>query len=186
MPASQFFAPRYDPAVRTRLVELEDAEALRAIYNAEVAEPSVTFELVPRSLEDQRHWIERHRGVHVALVAVHEDPAVGTPGAWNDPIVGFASLSSFRDRPAYSTSVEDSVYVHRDARGRGVGRLLLAELVDAARDAGFHAVLGRIVGQNEASIRLHESCGFEHVGVEREVGRKHGRWLDVVEMQRLL
>jgi phosphinothricin acetyltransferase len=169
--------------VRTRLVERDDAEALRAIYNAEVAEPSVTFDLVPRSLDDQRQWIDRHTGAYLALVAIDEDHPVGAP---DDPIVGFASLSAFRDRPAYSTSVEDSVYVHRAARGRGVGRLLLAELVDAARDAGFHAIIGRIVGQNQTSIRLHESCGFELVGVEREVGRKHGRWLDVVEMQRLL
>jgi phosphinothricin acetyltransferase len=171
--------------VRIRIVEPDDAEALRAIYNAEVVEPSVTFDLVPRSLEDQRRWIDRHTGAHLALVAVDDD-AIGAPGARGETVVGFASLSAFRDRPAYSTSVEDSVYVHRGARGRGVGRQLLAELVDAARDAGFHAVIGRIVGQNGTSIRMHESCGFELVGVEREVGRKHGRWLDVVEMQRLL
>jgi phosphinothricin acetyltransferase len=172
--------------VRTRIVEPDDAEALRGIYNAEVAEPSVTFDLVPRSLVDQRRWIDRHTGAHLALVAIEEDAALGVRGARGEAIAGFASLSSFRDRPAYSTSVEDSVYVHPSARGRGVGRHLLAELVDAARDAGFHAIIGRIVGLNETSIRLHESCGFELVGVEREVGRKHGRWLDVVEMQRLL
>ncbi len=177
---------RYDPGVRTRIVELGDAAALCQIYNVEVAEPSVTFDLVARTLEDQRRWIDRHTGAHLALVAVEDDANVGEPGARGESIVGFASLSAFRDRPAYSTSVEDSVYVHRSARGRGVGRQLLAELVDAARDAGFHAVIGRIVGQNETSIRLHESCGFDLVGIEREVGRKHGRWLDVVEMQRLL
>lgn len=172
--------------MRTRVVEHDDAAALCEIYNVEVAEPSVTFELVARTLEDQQGWITRHTGVHLALVAISDEPGLGASGARGEAVVGFASLSAFRDRPAYSTSVEDSVYVHRSARGRGVGRLLLAELLDAAREAGFHAVIGRIVGQNATSIRLHESCGFELVGVEREVGRKQGRWLDVVEMQRLL
>jgi phosphinothricin acetyltransferase len=171
--------------MRTRLVEPDDAAALSAIYNVEVAEPAVTFELVPRSVDEQRAWIGRHRGAHPALVAVG-DEGLGEPGARGEPIVGFASLSAFRERPAYATSVEDSVYVHRGARGRGVGAMLLRDLVEAARDNGFHAVLARIVGQNEASLRLHTSCGFELVGVEREVGRKHGRWLDVVELQRLL
>ena len=172
--------------MRIRLVEVDDAPALAAIYNLEVAEPSVTFDLVARTLDEQRRWIEDHQGAHLALVAIGDDPTTGEPGARGETIVGFASLSSFRDRPAYSTSVEDSVYVHRRARGLGVGRELLRRLLDAARDAGFHSVIGRIVGQNATSIRLHESCGFELVGVEREVGRKHGRWLDVVEMQRIL
>jgi phosphinothricin acetyltransferase len=82
--------------------------------------------------------------------------------------------------------VEDSVYVRHDQRGRGVGRLLLGELVGLATAYGYHAVMARIVGGHEASIGLHQSCGFELVGVEREVGRKFGRWLDVALMQRLL
>ena len=103
-----------------------------------------------------------------------------------DEIVGFGSLSPYRDRPAYSTTVEDSVYVHRDRRGGGVGRLLLDELLALATTHGFHSVIGRIVGGHEASIALHRACGFEQAGVEREVGRKFGRWLDVMVMQRLL
>jgi phosphinothricin acetyltransferase len=103
-----------------------------------------------------------------------------------DDVVGFASLSPYKDRPAYSTTVEDSVYVRRDQQGKGVGRLLLAELVSVATRHGFHAVMARIVGGHEASIRLHAGLGFERVGTEREVGRKFGRWLDVDIMQRLL
>ena len=88
--------------------------------------------------------------------------------------------------PAYATSVENSVYVRRDRQGQGIGRLLLEALVELARQHGFHTVIARIVGGHEASIALHSRCGFELVGTEREVGRKFGRWLDVVELQRLL
>ena len=82
--------------------------------------------------------------------------------------------------------MEDSVYVRRDRRGAGCGRAILGELVRLATVHGFHAVMARIVGGHEASIGLHTGCGFELVGIEREVGRKFGRWLDVVLMQRLL
>ncbi len=158
-----------------RLAQLSDADAIREIYNREVITSTVTFDLVPRSLEDQRSWLAAHSGIHPAVVAI-EDGAV----------VGFGSLSPYRDRPAYATTVEDSVYVRRDARGHGVGRLILAELVRLGRAHGFHAMMARVVGGHEASISLHRACGFELVGVEREVGRKLGRWLDVVLMQRLL
>jgi phosphinothricin acetyltransferase len=76
--------------------------------------------------------------------------------------------------------------VHRDRRGAGVGALLLGELVDRAREHGFHSIIARIVGDHAASIRLHAACGFEPVGTEREVGRKFGKWLDVATMQRML
>ena len=153
----------------------DDAEAIRAIYNAEVTGSVNVFDLVPRTLADQQAWLADHAGVHPAIVAVE--------GA---AVTGFGSLSPFRPRPAYATSVEDSIYVHADHRGEGVGKLLLNELVRLAAGYGFHAVFGRIVGHNEASIAVHTSCGFELVGVEKEVGRKFGRWLDVVEMQRLV
>ena len=101
-------------------------------------------------------------------------------------VVGFGSLSPYRDRPAYSTSVEDSVYVRRDRQGQGIGKALLEELLRLATAHGFHTVMARIVGGHEASIALHRAAGFEFVGTEREIGRKFGRWLDVVVMQVLL
>ena len=97
-------------------------------------------------------------------------PIEGPAGA--ETCVGFGSLSPFRDRAAYATTVEDSVYVAAAQRGQGVGRVLLDELVAWPRVHGFHTVIARIVGDNEASIALHRACGFELVGVEREVGRK--------------
>jgi phosphinothricin acetyltransferase len=159
-----------------RLAGPDDAEAIRAIYNVEVLESTATFDLVPRTRDDQRVWLRAHAGAHPAVVAVDG----------GGEVVAFGSLSPYRDRPAYSTTVEDSVYVHRDHRGGGVGRVVLDELVALAVTHGFHSVIGRIVGGHEASIALHRRCGFEQAGVERQVGRKFGRWLDVVLMQRLL
>jgi L-amino acid N-acyltransferase len=162
--------------LQLRLAERRDAEAICSIYNPEVLESTVTFDIVPRSIDEQVAWLDEHSGGHPAIVAADRD----------GEIYGFASLSPYRPRAAYSTTVEDSVYVRRDCRGEGVGSLLLAELVRLGTAHGFHSVIGRIVGDHEASIALHARCGFEMVGTEREVGRKFGRWLDVVLMQRML
>jgi L-amino acid N-acyltransferase len=187
--------------VRLRLVQPDDAEAIRSIYNHEVASGTNTFDLVARSGEEQRQWVDRHRGAHPAIVAVEDgartraatttdDPLVvvgsATQRATRELVLGFAVVSPFRDRAAYATTVEDSVYVHRDHRGQGVGRALLDELLRLTAGHGFHSVIARISSDNEPSIGLHRACGFQVVGVEHEVGRKHGRWLDVVELQRML
>ncbi len=163
-------------SLTTRLAEPRDAEAIRDIYNVEVLGSTVTFDLVPRTLPEQIAWLDEHSGGHPAIVAVDGD---GT-------VVGFGAISPWRPRPAYSPSVEDSVYVHETWRGQGVGRVLLEELVRLAQAHGFHSMFARIVGGHEASISLHAACGFETAGVEREVGRKFGKWLDVVVMQRML
>lgn len=162
--------------ITVRLAERRDAESIRAIYNREVAHDTNTFDMVPRTLEDQIAWIDEHSGGHPAVVAVDG----------NDGVLGFGSLSRFRDRPAYAPTVEDTVYVAPEHQGQGIGRAILEELVRLAKDHGFHSVIARIVGHNEASIGVHRACGFEMVGTEREVGRKFGQWLDVVEMQRVL
>jgi phosphinothricin acetyltransferase len=161
--------------MEVRLARQEDAEAIRAIYNVEVMGSTVTFDLKPRTALEQRSWIARHQGAHPAVVAVE--------GA---SVVGFGSLSPFRDRAAYATTVEDSLYVDDAWRGKGVGRILLDELLALAVARGFHTVIARISGDNEPSIALHQACGFAMVGVEREVGRKFGRWIDVAVMQRML
>jgi phosphinothricin acetyltransferase len=162
--------------MKYRVATLDDSEAIRAIYNREVLTSTVTFDLVARTVEDQLAWMDEHSGAHPAVVAVDDD---GT-------VCGFGSISPYRPRPAYRTTVEDSVYVDPAYQGRGVGRALLTELVSLAESHGFHAVIARIVGGHEASIALHRACGFEEIGREKEVGRKFGRWLDVVLMQRLL
>ncbi len=163
-----------------------DAEATRQIYNLEVTTSTVTFDLVPRSLAEQRRWLGARSGAHAVVVAELVEDGEGDRGVGRGAVVGFGSLSPWRDRPAYATSVEDSVYVRRDHQGRGIGKTILAELVRVARAHGFHAVLARIVGGHESSIALHRALGFEVVGTEREVGRKFGKWLDVVVMELLL
>jgi len=161
--------------VELRVAVVDDAEAIRTIYNVEVETSTVTFDLVPRSLAEQRAWLAARTGAHTALVAVDDGE-----------VVGFGALSAYKERPAYSTSVEDSVYIARSHQGRGIGKLLLGGLLDTAAASGFHAVFARIVGGHEASIGLHAGFGFDIVGTEREVGRKFGKWLDVVVMERLL
>jgi L-amino acid N-acyltransferase len=172
-------------AMRIRLATIDDAAAIREIYNREVETSTVTFDLVPRSLRQQRDWISARSGAFAVVVAETEaESETETEG--QPAVTAFGSLSPYRDRPAYTTSVEDSVYVHRDHQGRGVGKLVLGELLRVATAHGFHAVFARIVGGHQASIGLHRALGFEIVGTEREVGRKFGQWLDVVVMERLL
>jgi L-amino acid N-acyltransferase YncA len=161
--------------MQVRRARLDDADALREFYNLEVTTSTVTFDLVPRSPAEQRAWLAERSGAHAVVVAEE-----------GDEILGFGSLSPYRDRPAYTTTVEDSVYVRRDVQGRGVGRALLAELVTVATASGFHTVIARVVGGHEASLALHRRHGFVLVGTEREIGRKFNRWLDVVVLQRLL
>ena len=160
--------------MQVRLATPADAEAIAEIYNTEVTSSVVTFDLVPRSLDEQLDWLRARSGAHPCIVA--DDDGV---------VTGWACLSPYRPKAAYATSVENSVYVHRNHQGRGVGDLLLGELVRLADEHGFHSVFARIAGDNPASVALHRKHGFEIIGVEREVGRKFGRWLDVTVLQRL-
>ncbi len=158
-----------------RSAAVADAEAIRTIYNHEVETTSATMDLRPRSLAEQQAWIRERTGVLGAIVAEIDGE-----------VVGFASLSWYRDRPAYSSTVEDSVYVSVNARGNRTGRALLEELIELATRHGFHTVLAHIATDQRASIALHKACGFVHVGVQREVGRKFGRWVDVAIMQYMI
>ncbi len=162
--------------MRLREATVDDAAAILDIYNHQVLTSTATFDLVPRTLAEQQRWLTDRSGAHAVLVAESDEGEVG----------GFGALSPYRERAGYATTVEDSVYVAEAAQGAGLGRLILEGLVELARMQGFHALMAKVVGGHEVSIGLHQSCGFEIVGQEREVGRKFGRWLDVVLMERLL
>ena len=158
-----------------RTAEIGDAEAIRQIYNHEVENTTATMDLVPRTLADQQDWLAARSGAFATIVAVLEGE-----------VVGFASLSPYKERAAYRPTVEDSVYVRRDLGGRGIGKALLTAVIDLAAASGFHSVMARIEASGTASRALHASCGFREVGVEVEVGRKFNRWMDMVLMQKLL
>lgn len=147
-----------------------DLAALLAIYNDEVACGTATFDTVAREGEAARAWLAAHNvDNHPLLVGVEDDA-----------VVGYASLSTYNPKLAYSTTVELSVYVARGSRGHGVATGLMGAVLDRARrDPGTHLVVSLITHGNEASVRLHERFDFSYAGTLHEVGEKFGRLLDV-------
>lgn len=151
-----------------RNAEISDAEQIMHIYNQEIQYSLSTLDLTPKSIQEQKQWIEKHSGAYSTIV-----------GEITDEIVGFAAISKYRDRAAYASTVEDSIYINTKYRGHGLGRILLTQLISETRALGFHAMIARIVSKNQPSIKLHKNLGFEFIGREKEVGRKFGKWLDV-------
>ena len=153
----------------------EDVPAVARIYNHAILYTTATFDTEKKTLEERRKWFRRHTDAFPLLVATVDDQ-----------VVGWASIRPFGRRRAYHHTVESSVYVDIDHRGRGIGKQLLGELLMRARQAGHHVVLAQVVGGNKASKKLHEGLGFSEVGVMREVGRKFDQWLDVVVYEFIL
>jgi phosphinothricin acetyltransferase len=150
----------------------DDLADLTDIYNHFVRETPITFDMEPSTPQQRRPWLRSHSedGRHRLVVAQRR------PGG---RILGYATSSPFRAKPAYGTSVEVSVYCAPDAGGRGVGTLLYTALFEALESEDLHRAYAGIALPNEASHRLHLRFGFERVGVYRQVGRKFGRYWDV-------
>ncbi len=163
------------PACTICPAEDADLPAIADIYNDAVLNSTATFDVQPWTPERRDQWFREHSHPYAVLVAVR-----------GDDVVGWAALSPFQRKPAYRFAGETSLYVRADLRGEGIGAILLARLLDVAARNGFHSVLARIVGDNPVSLRLHRRFGFRRVGVEREVGYKFDRWLDVIVVQKLL
>jgi L-amino acid N-acyltransferase YncA len=162
--------------ITVRLATEADVPAITDIYNYEVLHGVATFDVEPKTLDDRLAWFrETQQPPHCVVLADQG----GT-------VVGWGCLHQFHTRPAYRFTTEDSVYIHQDRRGEGIGKLILAELIERARQRGFHTVLAGMTEGNEASVRLHRSFGFEVIGVQRDVGYKFERWLDVTWMQKML
>ena len=157
-----------------RRAERRDLEAVLAIYNYEVAHGTATFDVAPRAGAAGEAWFAAHNvGNHPLLVAEE-----------GGRILGYASLSAYRDWDAYAQTVELSVYVDPDSRGRGVAGALMQAILQMAReDAGTHVVVSVITGSNAASVRLHEKFGFTYAGTLHEVGLKFGTYLDIVNYE---
>ena len=155
--------------------EADDVQAIAAIYRHAVLHGRASFELVP---PDEAEMAARR----AALVAAGYPHIVALGGA---ELVGYAYAGPYRPRPAYASTVENSIYVRHDRHGQGVGRALLARLIDEAGRRGFRQMIA-VIGDsaNHGSIELHRKLGFTHAGTLRSVGWKHARWLDSVLMQR--
>jgi len=149
-----------------------DVPAITDIYNDAILRTVASFDTAPKSLNEQAAWFNAHDARHPILVAELD-------GA----VVGWASLSAWSDRCAYADTAEVSLYVAERHRGKGVGRKLLDEIIKEGRRAGLHTVISRIAEGNDVSVHLHESVGFRHIGIMKEVGRKFGGLLDVIMMQ---
>ena len=154
-----------------------DLEALTDLYNHYVRETPITFDTAISTPEERRPWLLSHPedGPYRLMVATDTD---------SQEILGYATSSPFRAKPAYSTSVEVTIYLHPDAAGRGVGTLLYEALFEALSGEDLHRAYAGIAQPNEASVRLHERLGFRHVGTYHEVGRKFGRYWDVAWYER--
>ena len=154
-----------------------DLPGILEIYNDAVLTTTATYDYEPRTLEHRTQWFEeRQRDNYPMFVAVDNAGRV----------IGWSALNPFHARMGYRFTSENSVYVAADMRGKGVGKLLLAPLIEGAKARGLHAIIAVIDADNEASIRLHAAFGFEKVGHFKQTGFKFNRWLDVVYMERLV
>jgi phosphinothricin acetyltransferase len=153
------------------------AQQVLDILNEAIVTSTALYDYKPRTLESMAGWFRvKENGRFPVIGAENED----------GELMGFASYGTFRAWPAYKYSVEHSVYVHKDHRGKGLGLALMRRLIDAARQQQLHCMVGVIDMENTASISLHETLGFAHAGTVRQAGFKFGRWLDVGFYQLLL
>jgi phosphinothricin acetyltransferase len=163
--------------ITVRPAECADLSAMLEIYNDAVLHTTASADLEPRTFESHTVWYQEHKrdGYPVFVAATREGQ-----------VVGWSSLSQYRERYGYRFTAEDSVYIHPAWRGRGIGKLLIPPLIEAGRAQGLHVLLAGITADNEASLRLHARFGFEPVAHFHETIHKFGRWLDLVYMERIL
>ncbi|CAO3448238.1 N-acetyltransferase family protein [Azospirillum largimobile] len=153
-----------------------DLPAILAILNEAILNTTAVWSLTPSTLEQRRAWMADRQAKGMPVLVSELDGAV----------VGFASYGEFRPWEGYKHTVEHSIYVESSVRGKGIGRGLLAALLDDARHNGKHTIVAGIDAENTASIRLHAGFGFVEAGCLRQVGRKFDRWLDLLFMQKHL
>jgi L-amino acid N-acyltransferase len=154
----------------------EHATAILDILNEAIANSTALFDYRPRPPEAMAGWFKAKEAGRFPVIGAMD----------GETLLGFASYGSFRAWPAYKYTVEHSVYVHRDHRGKGIGSTLMRRLIAAAQEQEYHVMVGGIDADNRASIALHEKLGFTHAGTVRHAGYKFGRWLDLAFYQLLL
>ena len=153
-----------------------DAAAIAAIYAHHVLHGTASYDTEPPTIEETVAKIRRVASAGWPFMVADE----------GGQVAGYAYATQIRDRAAYAWTAENSIYVHPDRQGRGIGKALLQELCRRTEACGFRQLVAVIGGREEASVRLHASCGFREVGRLYAAGWKHGRWLDTVYMQRAL
>ena len=158
-----------------RQAKIEDLSSITDVYNEAIEKTVATFDTTPKTLEEQKNWFTNHGPKNPILVAEKEES-----------ILGWASLSKWSDRCAYSDTAELSLYIKEKYRGQGIGRKLLEAIIQEGKKTGLHTVIARITEGNETSIHLHETVGFFHIGIMKEVGQKFEKRLDVYLMQKIL
>jgi phosphinothricin acetyltransferase len=164
-----------EDGLQIRLAGRGDLGAINDIYNYYVLHSTCTYQESPEPMEGRERWFADHGVEHPVIVAEMEGR-----------IVGWGSLSAYHARSAYRHTVENSVYVHHAFHRRGIGRVILADLIERARGLGHRAIIAGIDGDQAASVELHAKFGFVKVGHLKELGFKFGRWLDVIYMELLV
>ena len=162
--------------VTVRSASAADADTLARIYNYYVENTVITFEEEPVSAPAMAARVAEVQGLSLPWLVAEVEKKV----------VGYAYANKWKARSAYRHSVETTIYLEHGHQGRGVGKTLYSALLPHLRARGIHAVIGGAALPNEASVALHEKLGFDHVATFREVGFKHGRWVDVAYWQLLL
>jgi L-amino acid N-acyltransferase YncA len=152
-----------------------DLAAINEIYNHYVRHSTCTYQEEPESLAGRQQWFRQHGQQHPIIVAVAEAR-----------VVGWGSLSPYHVRSAYRRTVENSVYVHHEHQRRGIGAMLLQDLIQRARRLGHHAIIAGIDAEQTASVAIHTKFGFKQVGHLSQIGYKFNRWLDVIYMELIL
>ncbi len=159
-------------ALIIRPATIEDLRAITVIYNEAILKTVATFDTDPKGIVEQESWFKEHGSSNPVFVA-----------ELSGQVVGWAALSKWSDRCAYSNTAEISLYVRESHQSKGIGRELLKKILEKGKQVGLHTVIARIAEGNAISVHLHESLGFKHVGIMKEVGTKFGRLLDVHLMQ---
>jgi L-amino acid N-acyltransferase YncA len=153
------------------------ASAILGILNEAITSSTALFDYHPRHIESMAPWFKAKAMGHF--------PVIGAVGQFGE-LLGFATYGEFRAWPAYKYTVEHSVYVHRNQRGKGIGSALMKQLIAVATEQQYHVMIGGIEAENTASIAMHQRLGFTHCGTICEAGFKFGRWLDLAFYQFVL
>lgn len=164
-------------SIKIRDAQPSDLAEISNIYNYFVSRSTATFAMNEETLAERQQWFAQHQGEGLPVIVAADE---------NGKVLGWASLSFYHERCGYRQTVEPSLYVHHEFHSKGLGKTLTTELMNLAHKGDFHCMVALVCSENETSIKVLKSFGFEEKGVLREVGRKFDRWLDVTMLQKML